>query len=110
MLLVTTSSPVGPSMAAEPASMDALVSGAKTAADHQALASRYDQEAAQAKAKAAEHRHMGQTYKSYSGGKGGLGGSSMPRHCENLAKSFDEQARMYETMAATERQLAKTAK
>jgi hypothetical protein len=90
--------------------MDALISGAKTAADHDALASRYDQQAAAARAKAAEHRSMGQTYKSFSGGKGGLGASAMPQHCESLAKSFEEQARMYATMAATERELAKAAK
>jgi hypothetical protein len=111
MLVATvTLIPLAPAIATDPAAMDALISGAKTAADHDALASRYDQQAAAARAKAAEHRSMGQTYKSFSGGKGGLGASAMPQHCESLAKSFEEQARMYATMAATERELAKAAK
>src|SRR4030095_15067836 len=102
--------PVGLVIAAEPAAMDPLISGAKTAADHDALASRYDQQAEGAAAKAREHRSMGQAYKSYLGGKGGTGASAMPQHCESLAKSFDEQARMYASMAAAQRALAKMAK
>jgi hypothetical protein len=31
----------------------------------------------------------------------------MPQHCESIAKSFDEQAKMYNAMATTERELAK---
>jgi hypothetical protein len=110
MFVAATLIPVGPALATDPAAMDTLVSGAKTAADHDALASRYDQQAEAASAKAREHRSMGQAYKSYSGGKGGTGASAMPQHCESLAKSFDEQARMYGTMAAVERELAKRAK
>jgi hypothetical protein len=98
---------------AQPAKpMDAMVSGAKTAADHEALATQYDKEAADAKAKAAEHRKMGEAYKGLAGVAGGKAGgaSAMPQHCASLAKSYDEQAQMYTAMAAAERELAKAAK
>jgi hypothetical protein len=99
--------------AAQPAkAMDAMITGAKTAADHQALAAQYDKDAADAKAKAAEHRNMGEAYKGQPAVTGGKaqGVSSMPQHCASLAKSYDEQAQMYTAMAAGERELAKAAK
>src|SRR5262245_35137324 len=92
--------------------MDAMISGAKTAADHEALAAQYEKEAAAAKAKADEHRRMGEAYKgqpAVTGGKA-AGVSAMPGHCDSLAKSYDEQAQMYTSMAAGERELAKGAK
>jgi hypothetical protein len=110
MFLTAMLIPLGPAIAADPTAIDTLISGAKTAANHDALASRYDQQAEAASAKAREHRSMGQAYKSYSGGKGGTGTTAMPQHCESLAKSFDEQARMYTAMAAAERELATMAK
>jgi hypothetical protein len=98
---------------AQPAkTMDAMVAGAKTAADHEALATQYVQAAAEAKAKAAEHRKMGEAYKGQPAVTGGkvTAASSLPQHCENLAKSYDEQAQMYASMAAGESELAKAAK
>jgi hypothetical protein len=99
--------------AAQPAKpMDAMISAAKTAAEHEALAAQYDKDAADAKAKAAEHRRMGEAYKgqpAVASGKG-TGVSAMPQHCANLVKSYDEQAQMYTAMAAAERELAKAAK
>lgn len=99
--------------AAQPAKpTDALVIGAKTAADHEALAAQYDKDAAEAKAKAAEHRKMGEAYKGQPAVTGGkvAGVSSMPQHCESLTKSYDEQAQMYTAMAVGERALAKAAR
>jgi hypothetical protein len=99
--------------AAQPAkAMDAMITGAKTAADHEALAAQYDKDAAVAKAKAAEHRKMGEAYHSHAvgGGKATAGITAMPQHCASLAKSYDEQAQMYTAMAAAERELAKAAK
>jgi hypothetical protein len=92
--------------------MDAMISSAKTAADHEALAAQYDKDAAAAKASAAEHRKMGEAYKgqpAVSGGKG-AGISAMPEHCDSLVKSYEDQAQMYTAMAAAERELAKAAK
>ncbi len=85
-----------------------MVKNAKTAADHEALAAMYDKEAADAKARAADHRQMAESYKSNTGR--GTGASSMPQHCASLIKSFEQQATMYEKMAATERAEAKRAK
>ena len=113
MVIATALSlPVGRTAAQPAKSMDAMISGAKTAADHEALAVQYDRDAADAKAKAAEHRKMGEAYKgspALASGKGS-GVSAMPQHCESLVKSYDEQAQMYTGMAAAERELAKAAK
>lgn len=83
------------------------VESAKTPADHAALAAQYDGMAAAAKANAATHRKMGEAYKGMPATTGGkvTAASSMPQHCEAIAKSFDDQAEMYRTMAATEREL-----
>jgi hypothetical protein len=89
----------------------AKVTAAKTAADHEALAAQYEKQAAAAKAEAAVHRRMGEAYKGSATATGKTSGvSSMPQHCESIAKSFDEQAKMYDAMAATERELAKAGK
>jgi hypothetical protein len=104
--------PAGRTSAQPAKTMDAMITGAKTAADHEALAAQYDKDAADAKAKAAEHRNMGEAYKgqpAVTGGKA-AGASAMPQHCASLAKSYDEQAQMYTAMAAGERELAKAAK
>lgn len=89
----------------------AKVSAAKTAGDHEALAAQYDKQAATAKSEAATHRRMGEAYKGSATATGKASGvSAMPQHCDNIAKSFDEQATMYEAMAKTERELAKASK
>jgi hypothetical protein len=85
-----------------------MVNNAKTAADHEALAAMYDKEAAAAKERAGEHQQMARSYKSITGK--GTGAGAMPQHCASLVKSFQEQAAMYEKMAATEREEAKGAK
>jgi hypothetical protein len=87
--------------------MDDMVKNAKTAADHEALAAMYDKEAADAKSNAAEHRQMAKTYMSVTGKQFA---TAMPQHCQSLAKSFDQQAAMYEQMAKMERAEAKRAK
>jgi hypothetical protein len=93
--------------------MDILheVQTAKTASDHQAIASYYDAQAADAKKNAELHRKMADTYKAggTSIGKGG-GPVPMPQHCQALAKMFDDEAAHYASMAQTHRDLAKTIK
>lgn len=110
--LVAVSLPGTWALGAEKEGGAGLVQAAKTAADHEALAAQYDKDAAAAKAKAAAHRRMGEAYKGAAATSGGKvsGASAMPQHCESLAKSFEQQAEMYATMAATERELAKAAK
>src|SRR4029450_6282520 len=48
---------------AEKFDLEKAIAGAKTPADHQAIASYYDREAATAKDKAAEHRRLAETYR-----------------------------------------------
>lgn len=93
---------------ASPSDMLQKVQGAKTPSDHTALAEEYEAMAASATESAATHRKMGEAYKgmpAVSGGKA-AGVSAMPQHCAAIAKSFDEQAKMYKEMAAAERALA----
>jgi hypothetical protein len=111
--LAMTAAFLGPVMAyaAEP-SADILqqIKTAKTPAEHEAIASYYEQQAAAAKKKAAEHEKMAETYK---GGGTSIGKGvsvSMPQHCEALAKSFNEEAAQYAAMAQAHRDLAKSAK
>jgi hypothetical protein len=68
------------------------------------LATHYDQQAAAARASAAEHRKMGSSYSGmYAGGRGG---ASMAAHCNNIVRSQESMAAEYEAMAAAHRQLA----
>ena len=80
------------------------VEAARTASDHQALATYYDQQAAAARASAAEHRKMGSSYSGmYAGGRGG---ASMAAHCNAIVRSQESMAADYEAMAVGHRQMA----
>jgi hypothetical protein len=84
------------------------VAAARTASDHQALATYYDQQAAAARTSAAEHRKMGISYSGmYAGGRGG---ASMSAHCDAIVRSQESIAAEYAAMAAAHRQLAAQAK
>ncbi|MDE2297608.1 MAG: hypothetical protein KGL99_03780 [Burkholderiales bacterium] len=81
---------------------------AHTRADHEALATYYDRQAAAARATAAEHRQMATTYKGIAfAGKGGAG---MPAHCNAIVSNYESVAAEYDGMAAGHRQLAEQAK
>jgi hypothetical protein len=84
------------------------IAKASTPADHQALAAQYAKEAADARAQAAKHRKMAETYTSgvsnpkvSSSTKG-----SMKLHCERLAHDFDAVAQEADALAAMHRELA----
>ena len=77
--------------------------------DHAAIASYYEREAADAKAKAVEHRNMAQTYSGATSiGKGQ--GAPLSQHCMNLAKDYDAAAAQYTDMAKAHRDMAKATK
>jgi hypothetical protein len=83
------------------------IESARTRGDHEALATHYTQEAAKARAVAANHRKMA---KSYQGNlAGGRGGASMPAHCNAIVSNQDAIAAAYEGMAEGHMQLAKQA-
>lgn len=77
--------------------------------DHEAIASYYEKEAADAKAKAVLHRNMAQTYSTGTSIGKGLGGP-LSKHCMDLVKDFDSAATQYTDMAKAHRDMAKAAK
>ncbi len=80
------------------------IEGARTRADHEALAKHYLGEAAAARAKAAEHRRLAIGYQRVP--PGGRGGANMSAHCNAIASGFDGIAMQYDGMAATHQQMA----
>src|SRR5262245_65308399 len=86
--------PIRPACAEEQGNIEEMVKNARTPADHQALAAHYDALAADAESRAASHRTMANSYRGTPLPKGG-GTTAMVQHCQNLAKSFEAQAREY---------------
>jgi hypothetical protein len=91
--------------AAEPFDLEKAVTGATTPADHEALASYYDREAATAQAQAEEHRKMAQAYRNLAG----KGRFRMEEHCQQLVQSYASVAVDNATLAAAHRQMAQEA-
>jgi hypothetical protein len=83
------------------------IASAKTAADHEAIAKWYDEQAKAAEGKAAEHRKMGQEYQK-AGGPAAK--AQLPAHCDGLVKIYTNAASELEAMAKAHREMAKTAK
>jgi hypothetical protein len=94
--------------AADCGDIDAKISAAQTAADHNAIATCYDDMAKDAQAKEAEHKSMGAAYRKIGGAV--VGKLNLPQHCDYFTKTFATDAKMYEQMAAAHRQMAKNAK
>jgi hypothetical protein len=87
-----------------------MIQKAKTAADHEAIAVRYEKQAADAKKQADIHRSMEKSY-SVGGAAGGKGTvTALPQHCAALAKHYDGLAQEYATLAAAHRDMAKAMK
>ncbi len=84
------------------------IEAAGTRADHEALVKYYNQEAAAARAKVAEHRQMAKSYQGMIAG--GRGGGSMPAHCNAIASRYEDIAAQFDGMAASHRQMAEQAK
>lgn len=84
------------------------IEAATTRADHEALAVHYDKAAGEARATAAEHHRMANSYGgAYATGRGG---ASMPAHCNAIARRYEEIAADYDAMAAVHRQTAQQSK
>jgi hypothetical protein len=98
--------------AAAEKNIEELVQNAKTPADHEAIAKLYDEEAATARSKAEEHRKMGAKYTHFESANSKTQGVhfDMPKHCQNLTKSYEQAAKEAEAMAAAHREAAKNAK
>src|SRR5574341_115317 len=68
--------------------LEKAVTGAKTPADHEAIASYYDREVATTKAKAEEHRKLAEVYRNLAG----KGQFAMEGHCQRLAQNYESVA------------------
>lgn len=64
------------------------IEAARTPAEHEAVAQEFDRQAARAREQAEQHR-------------------AMPRHCEQLIRNAEDDARIYAEMAEQHRQWAK---
>ena len=83
--------------------------GAKSKADQEALAAQYEQEARELQAKAQEHREMARAYDK--AGYFGPGGKfDLARHCNNLAKKYEDAAKESLALAKLHRGLAEKMK
>lgn len=109
MLAALLAVPTIQARAADCSDLDAKISAMKTAADHEAIASCYDQMAKDAEAKVAEHKKMAQAY-----GMGSIGMQAQKthfhQHCETLIRGYEAEAKEYTALAAAHREMAKKAK
>ena len=88
--------------------LERQIEAARTRADHEALATYYDGQAAAARAQAAEHLKLAASYQAAPAMS--RGGASMPAHCKAIAQGYEEIASRFESMAASHRQAAAQAK
>ena len=95
------------STAQEEKNLEQMISNAKTAADHEAIAAYYDQEAQAAHTKHEEHLKLQASYANtpHLASKTGL-----PAHCKQIATDYDKIAKEYESLAKMHRDMAKSAK
>jgi hypothetical protein len=103
LLLTAACAPVG-KMSHD---MGPAIQNATTKADHEALATHFEEEAKAVRAKAAEHRAMAQSY-AKSGGYAATKGN-LVQHCESLAATYQKAADENLALAKQHRQLAEGA-
>jgi hypothetical protein len=94
--------------AGEEADLDKMISSAKTAADHEAIATEYEHQAAAAKAEAAKHVEMGVAYKKQGGAL--IGKLHFDTHCDNIVDLYKKIAKEDEALAKGHEEMAKGAK
>ena len=90
-----------------------LIQTAKTAADHEAIATHFEEMAAEAKESAERHQKMGAAYTNNLPPNQKSTTSSlnrtMPPHCKSLVKQYQAAAAEYLAMAKVHRAMAKHA-
>ena len=85
--------------------MDAMIRNARTKADHEVLATHYEQEAKALQDKAAEHRKMAQAYAS----SGWPRTRGLTEHCDVLARGYQDAAKENLALAKEHHELAEKA-
>jgi len=108
VLLVCFSLPAVRAFAKQHAAMSDMITAAKTSADHEKLAATYEQEAKAARAKAEEHRKMGDAYRKAGGPL--IEKLHFDQHCDALVKSYTATADEFEALAKAEHEAAKEMK
>jgi len=96
-------------VAAEDMDIDKMIATAKTAADHQAIADYYKQEAKEAQEQADKHKKMAQQYSMSSIGTQATK-THFHEHCEALVRNYDAAAKEYNDLAKMHEEMAKAAK
>jgi hypothetical protein len=94
--------------AGEDADLDKMISSAKTAADHEAIAAEYQRRAAAAKADSAKHAEMAAAYKKAGGAL--VEKQHIDKHCDILVDLYKKVAKEFETLAKDHEAMAKEAK
>ena len=107
MLAIVTLGYLPFSSAEEGKSIEQMITEAKTAADHEAIAAYYEKEAQEVHKEHAEHKTMSDAYASVSAVKMPTG---MVAHCNTIAKKYEEIAKEYEALAKLHKDMAKHAK
>lgn len=86
--------------------LDNQVELARSMADHEAVARRFEEEAADFDNKAAEHERLAKSYRS-GAGLGHVGGAAvLAAHCENIARNLRQSARDARELARAHRDIA----
>ena len=101
-LFLTAATPTYP--AAESGLQATQIESAKTPAEHEAVATLFENEAASLTRKSEMHDGMAKTY-SVPGGKPAI--AALARHCAAVAKDYKAAAKQNLELAAIHRQLAK---
>ena len=83
-----------------------MIQTAKTRADHEQIASIYEQQASADRAAAENHRRMESLYKGIDPTAGGRGSGQMAVHCKNLAAGYARAAEEHAALAKLHRQAA----
>jgi hypothetical protein len=91
--------------AVQEANLEQMITNAKTPADHEAIATYYDREAADNASTAEFHRKLAKAYADLH-----IKPTDMRHHCEEMAKYFAGVARDAKLLAAEHREMAKKAK
>lgn len=92
------------SQSTEPeASLEDMITNAKTKADHEALAHHYELQAKALTGKAEKHRRMG---KAYGGARFYKSTTTFAQHCNTIAHDYEEAAKQHKALADLHRQLA----
>ncbi len=84
--------------------LDQAIASAKTPADHEAIATYYDKEAAENEAKAKLHHSTHHAYETFR-----MKPPDMGTHCDALAKSYQRAADQDKALAAEHRAMEKKA-